>query len=358
MKKTLVVLLILAVAGGVFAQEITWSGSIATGLYIDMAEANDDPIITGDDDDAGTPVQARLHVAVADDAWGIELGIGANIDNLGEAFLYDAHGWILFADMIKVRAGLIDPGVWNTAGPEDWNFSSGGGVRLEIMPIEGLNIGAFLNFNGISDGRISDLPVQDFFKNTVIGFSYANEDIMGLYAALAFKLAADETAYQLIFGLGLSPMEALGVKIEVSAFNLGKFSDAGWLWFVEDISYKVMDNFKAGIELHEQIVSKDSNPSLGDDTDCEGSEFYLKAMPYAEFGVNENITVGGDIPLEFWKNSAGDFGFATLGLDLWVKYAIEGNASLKLGYGFVKGMKDYAGDKLDHSIRLLFNYSF
>ena len=379
MKKTLVVLLILAVAGGVFAQEVTWSGSIDTGAVIGIVKDQDDVFIKADDDDVGTGVKTRLNVAVTDDAWGLEMGIKADIGTDGAALtenawtndyyiglqFYNAHGWILFADMIKVRAGLIDPGVWTTQGPNDWNLSSAAGIRIEVMPIEGLNVGAFLNWGDGRDGRVIPMTIGNFFKETTLGFSYSNPDMMGLYAAIAFKLDGkddestmilpdgdDDKNAELIFGFGISPMEALTVKLEGHVYRLGEYSDAGFMWLVEDISYQVMEPLKVGLEAQQQIAGDDSVPISGDFI----NKTYLKFKLYGEYAVNETISAGLDIPMEMMKNSDDDLAFATFGMNLWGKYTV-GGASMKVGYGFTKKTEDF-GDSLSHYIRLLFSYSF
>ena len=369
MKKTLVVLLILAVAGGVFAQDISWSGGVQTGLKIDIQDASDDVMIWSDDDDTNEGVRARLNLEVADENWGVQLGFGANIsEGTGNsAFVYNAHGWMDFLNnMIRVRAGYIDPGVWTTKGPEDFNVSSGLGVRLEVMPIEGLSVGATLKFDNDMDmegsgiGGAATMTVQQFFQETALGFSFSMPDMMGLYIAAGLQLDSDyngnDKEMQMIFGLGISPMDALSINVEAQISNLGDYSKQGWMWLIEKVSYKVMDNFTVALRMDQKFQDKD----IGFANDF--FKTWLKFEPTAEYGITEQISVGAGIPLTIEAGKAGkeDMGFSSLVLDVWGKYAI-GGAFVKVGYGFTFTTEDFSttGESYaDHYIRLLFGYSF
>ena len=375
MKKTLIVLLILAVAGGVFAQEVTWSGEVLTGAMVKMGDGiiapngDETATIQADEDDVPTGVKARLNAAVTDDNWGLELGAAADIFTSGAdlskgVYFYNAHGWMSFVDMIKIRAGLIDPGVWTTKGPEDFNFSSGLGIRVEVTPIEGLNVGLLLNY-GRDKGNSAwagPMKVGDFLQETVFGASYSNPDMMNLYVSVAFALDSkhidDEAKSQaVIFGFGINPIEALSIKVEAKVEELGQYSDFGWMWFIEDVSFRVMDPLLVGIRFDEKLASEDSSLA---NLLAGNIDFYKTALgfkPYVEFTVEavEGLSVGAEIPV--WMKDNGDgLTLASFGATAWAKYAM-GGSWVKASYGFESTTKDF-GDALVHTIRLIFGYSF
>ena len=419
MKKTLVVLLILAVAGGAFAQEVTWSGEVVTGALIQLGDSYDDPVIAADDDDDGRAIRARLNADVDGGNWGVQLGIGADWqgipginedavdaifavakqvdpdytraelmdaigDNLrsaafmgtledfsffgfgGNLYLYNAHGWGTIADMATIRAGLIDPGVWTVGGWVDENISSGLGIRLEIHPMEGLSLGAFIPTPYGGD------VLEDSFKNGFgMGFSYAQEELFeisagfGLYISdpvFAFTgtaLPADilalisslgsmtgwtvlpgEEEMKVIAGFGFYGVENLSVYVGLAALNLLE---------ADDPTIKI--GLNAGYDVTEQL-----NAALeAGFTLCDGIQ-EIEFTPSVTFLATEEISLGASVTGVMKNDDSDDLGLSNFKGDLWAQYNI-GNSYIKAGYGFDFATKDF-DDATDHYIRLLFGYSF
>jgi len=167
MKKALIVLLILAMAGGLFAQ--SWSGGVTTGAKFEFGE--DGIPVTATDDDSGDAVHASLSFENSGDNWGITVGASAGVGGSGYFDFGDANGWVKFADMFKLTAGKGIGGAWGTGGNTDKDISgSDAGVRLEITPIDGLNFG--FRF-GYPNGGTSAGKVANFFQETGIGVKYS-----------------------------------------------------------------------------------------------------------------------------------------------------------------------------------------
>ena len=334
--QVLEVLLILAVAGGAFAQEVTWSGEVATGALIQLGDSYDDPVIAADDDDDGRAIRARLNANVDGGNWGLQLGIGADwkspsfdqdafdtvfdalfaaefaldptldkdefydklMDRAKEDFesldefsfggnltLYNAHGWGTIADMVTVRAGLIDPGVWTVGGWVDENISSGLGIRLEIHPMEGLSLGAFIPTP--YGGNVLEDSFKDGFG---MGFSYAQEGVFELSAGFGMYVSDDVFAYvgdditdpdelgrdnwdylpgeeemKVIVGFGFYGVENLSVYVGLAALNLLEADDptikiglnAGY-----DVSAQLNAALEAGFTLCDGIQEIEFTPSV------------------------------------------------------------------------------------------------
>jgi len=346
MKKALIILLTLALAGGLFAQDISFSGHVQTGMFIDILDADDDVHVRADDDDVGAPIVGRFNIEVDEGDWGAQIGTGADIGSTtGKGmFMYNAHGWLKFADMVTVRAGLIDPGVWTTGGEYDDNVSSGGGLRVEITPIDGLNLGAFFSY---PDGGDYAGKIGNFFGETAFGFEY-KADIFRVAAAM--KLFSEESTYptgkdtdmKLIFGASFTGIPALTLELSGGIEHLGDYSDSGVFTVYEEGKFAVTDALTVGLLLGEGLT--------GPDGFC-----FFKVKPYVEFAVNDAFSVGADVGVTLgeWTD---DMSLATIFADIWGKYKI-GGGWMQAGYGFENKTKDF-GDALDHYIKLVFGWDF
>jgi len=365
MKKALIVLLILAVAGGLFAQELTWNGAVGSGFVIDIIDGADDIGIKADDDDAGAPVKARIGLAYGTRDWGLKLGTGADVGSgTGTSWwVHNAYGWMnLVGGMLNIKAGLIDDGVWNTGNEVDENVSTGTGVRLEVMPIPGLNFGAKLGYptgTGYAAGKIAN-----FFGETAFGVSYASDLFkasasMKLYseesdpgtdgdsalgASKGKRTAIGETDFEANFCFGFNVV-GISIVLDGAIWGLGDYSNLGEFDVYEEFSFGVSNALKVGLLLGQALSGPDGF-------------VWFKAKPWVEFGVTDAVTVGGDVGITMAK--ADSLGLATIFGDLWAKYTI-GGGWMKAGYGFTNTTEDYSStgeSTLNHYIRATFGYSF
>jgi hypothetical protein len=159
MKKILIGILILAATGGIFAQDaqeegLKLTGDVKTGLrfvtdqYLEaedgkMKAQNDDPTMTLWHDDAGG-VRAQLHGLYSKDNYGVKFNLRWRKGDSAVEF-YQAYVWAdFFNKMLNLKAGNLDDSAWSSGGDEGFHFSTGYGVRFEIKPIEGLNLGFIL----------------------------------------------------------------------------------------------------------------------------------------------------------------------------------------------------------------------
>jgi hypothetical protein len=359
----------------VFAQELTWSGIVETGVRVQIPDEGTSYVdIHNDNDDVAS--RARVQATYDAETYGAKVGVGTDFAGYNasgtEAIVgvYNAYAWYNFLNnIINVKAGLIDDSVWNTMGPKDWNLSNGLGARLEVAPIEGLNVGVFLN---TGDGKFTPLTVGDFFKETGIGASYKS-DLFDV--ALAFKLDSEADAVlsalpseaqsaaftsipglaapdedintEMIFGFVFKGVPKLTAKAEAHAWNLGEFSDYGFLWFIEDASYQVLDPLNVGVELTERLWG---------DTDVR--KLFFQVKPYVSYQINEPVSVGLEVPVYF-QQDVTQFG---IGGKPWVKYAFSDSAYIKAFYNLVYDKPDLPAPldeaTTEHTIQVDFVLSF
>jgi len=135
MKKFLVVLMILAIAGGVFAQDITFGGQVEAGILFEKADNDADLTALPYNDDAEVGLRVDLNAAAE---WE-NVGAKFKIRNDDGAFAL-GYGFVwanVLNDIIKINAGLLDDAAWATEGDFDSNYDNVSGVRVEVKPIDG-----------------------------------------------------------------------------------------------------------------------------------------------------------------------------------------------------------------------------
>ena len=271
MKKALVILLILAVAGGVFAQDVSFSlgGEARVGTEINLIP--DDPTIglatdgdwgdsdyygkgsinlTADDFTVGFGYKAAGGGGVIDfsaeysgenyafkgsmDLTTGALGIGNIFSDLTPGSVW---GYWLFLDQALlvevVAAGGRDETHWNVSDlvvPNWDNFDDQGtaGIKFNYSGIENIDFGIAFAGAGLNMFDGSDF-VQDFFLESELGFKY-DDETLGIAANL--KLYGENSHPNdeaLGFGVGFYYQlnDQMKVQADVLADNLGAFSDYG-----------------------------------------------------------------------------------------------------------------------------------
>jgi hypothetical protein len=286
MKKFLVVLMILAVAGGVFAQDISFSGQVEAGILFEK-EGDDDLIVRPYNADAEVPLRADLNVAAEWENVGAKIKIRSDFNGfLGSPSVIDsnvpdedvtylapgdpgfkvpyAFVWAnVLNDIIKLSAGKLDDAAWATLGDFDTNYDNVNGTRVEIKPIEGLNVGFALD---IVDGR--GVTLEDFFLETVIGVKFAADPVT-VVAALKLDGEADggsDEEIKALFSVNITAVPKLTAIIDGEINHLN--GDMG-IDIHEKFGYQILDP----LEAHLTLVEKGN---LDTDIDPEGLEFQIK----------------------------------------------------------------------------------
>ncbi|MCL2231941.1 MAG: hypothetical protein FWB99_02575 [Treponema sp.] len=166
MKKVLIGLLVLAVAGGgVFAQEWQFNGEIRTGLGMFFFQDDDDPVVglVTDDPDEGMRADLRARVANADGTAGLDILFRADGGHAPEVRTPHAFGWLNFMDnMLTLQGGRID----DAAGFNSFDrmagtrMGEGTGLRLLVRPMDGLvlNLGVYGRADGWLGFENDDSP--------------------------------------------------------------------------------------------------------------------------------------------------------------------------------------------------------
>jgi hypothetical protein len=328
MKKLLVFLLILAVAGGLFAQEITFSGDVKTGVRI-QAESGDNAADPGLDlwhDDAAGP-QLSFYGTYNAGNYGLKLGI---VGDASASPLFDvdnAFVWFKPLDLLKISAGK---GFGDIPNVYDWATGGGPGVQFLVTPIEGLTIGLTLGTPGNNKGIVTGGTANGYARykpeyvlmETAFGVKYESS----LFKAhAAFKLDSEADTNDPLssdaFGLGAylsslpgSPSLSLSATkpekemfasaaVEVTAVPNLTIDAAGKIENLNDWA----DDGAARAEIHEKAAYQINDP------------FNVYLTVKEVLFSNENAFTGlhGEAGVGYKLNSTFKLNFA-LGADNWI----------------------------------------
>jgi len=151
MKKLLIALLALTVAGTAFAADpaLTFSGALKTGIQFTSSDADKDDetgidptdgFVTTYNDDAGKTTRLDLKGAYTDGDFGLKFRLRSNA--FEAPVVNYAYAWgNLFSNKVTFKAGDIDDDAWETEGDEGFDLADDQGLQIQIKPIEGLNFG-------------------------------------------------------------------------------------------------------------------------------------------------------------------------------------------------------------------------
>jgi len=338
MKKVLIVLLAFAVAGGLFAQDVSFSGQVRSGLRIDFGDNYDDAVIAANDDDGDNAVFAELVAEYDADDWGLKFGASAQKGTgAPELSVGDAFGWIYFADRLIKLSGGQQGGDWGSGGWVDSDVGGGISLKLAVFPFDGFNIGAYLGYpngSGYSAGKIAN-----FFQETALGFSF-DGGLFNISAGMElFSEESDDYAdldMKFVAGVGISAIDLLTLHISFGAFDL--LGDGDTL-------------MKAGLNIDVNGLPIGLGFVLPGIEIQDGLQL-LHLEANVDFGVTEVVTIGAGLGVDF----DGDFDLIKVNFDPWASFDV-GGPNFKLGYGFEMGGANYTDD-LNHYIKLVLGWSF
>jgi len=362
MKKALVVFLILAVAGGLFATP-TVSASLSTGIGIGF-------------DDTDAKAQVDFIRNRGESRWRVDLGLSTSGEKEGYG-TYGASGTVRFDlsgrfntdgftqtlndfrafwapnSMIRIEAGQGGSGGFGSMG--GWDASNdafgGNGVKIRINPIAGLSIGASLLSGGVKN--VEDMAYA-------FGVKYTVTDLLAIVANAKFDPSQAESAEKLNFAAGvdfgiLSALKTIGfTKLAVDArtangfggpkSNLGigeainfatgalslSFGARQLLWmgdaatdpkyipmrFQVGASYKATDIATVGAEVRylmgNTVAGNYRNASEMNDVDFKGEKLVgLGISPYVTFNVGPTIQLGYNLQKDM-SDGAGSGGAKTM----------------------------------------------
>jgi hypothetical protein len=288
MKKLSIMLFVFVVVGGLIAQELKWNGGVFMGLGL----KSDGSAPTISDEfwwwgDGPAKAGAQIEAAYAEENARLTLKLRGYFSNTNEYSIGVPMAKVefdLFNNLVGIRAGRLDEGLWNTDTNMWWQVTNGVGALVEFKPVEGVSIGGILKTNGPADGVKSP---TELFKRAAFGASYKKGDL--LYVSAAAQLADGDRdaggelnkAASATYALDIFAVTNLILNTEGRFSNIGGDGDIKFE-LAQDVGYNISPGtFKAvlrGIE------------TLGGGDDAE-----IALRPYAEWVINKSFTANLEV---------------------------------------------------------------
>jgi hypothetical protein len=296
MRKVLVVLLALAIAGGLFAQGFSLTGYFDGGIGLFIPDAGDPGLaLVTRDSDVGGGMRAQINAAYTNEAKnaGINLRIRANGDEFGKggnnlnAFFPYAYGWISpFEGKLTVKGGKVDDGTFGTGDAlVDDDLGERGGFLAIVKPVDllSLGFGAYANDPFAATG-MSGLDAAKYTAGAVINVP----DILKVTLQYANRGdAGDPEAERIWAAFNILAASKIGLKFVVAGKveQLQNFSDAGTIGIYETIGFTKVQNLSLNLNLWQILAKKDNDPLTADD------DFSLRVWFWASYALAEGKIV-------------------------------------------------------------------
>jgi hypothetical protein len=364
MKKALVVFLILAVAGGLFATP-TFSGNLQTGFGIWWDDTDAKTQINYTRDRGGGGVYSKLGVDASGEkegfgTYGASIGIKTSIgreQTEGGFTDWQVDGgrlWWAPNDLLRIDIGDGGPGGMNTPAACDTSLDvlGGQGLTLRVTPGFGLTLGASVGYGK----AVKDVDALSYS----FGVKYALADVLTAVANAKYANGESDSAKKLNFAAGvdlgaLSVLKTIGfskVAVDV-ATNNGLSSDTSYLTVGQAV------NFGIGA-----LTLNVSAKELIDMADVAARD-YLPIRVQGEVGytVNDVVKLGlegryvtgrvpnwnyqkaGDVGDASWGDGGKDL--AALGVSPYVQFSV--GPTVIVGYNLQKDIsKNATGRTLQH----------
>ena len=351
MKRILILFLVLAVAGGLFAQSLTWSGGVVGGLAMTLADGADDPAFgTGSGytlTNGNNRLRANGVYANADGTAGGRFRLQAQGDPTNWALSVPyAWGWMTFSDgFLKVLGGRITELEFNSVGSwlDNTYFTSAYGLQAYVYPSDTFRFGV--------GARASDSVLAG-----------KNFDIITPWVGLAADLDTFSMAAQLEAGkddinafisAAFSGIDDLDLDVEANFSALHNFSDEGEVDAALYVGYSGIDR----LSLYAAF-----NPTI---PMASGSDMILSFGAGLEYEATDLLTAILDVDFVLQGGEYDGFvgwdptyakGDSYLGIKPTLQFKAASSANFYLGYAL--GVNLGGGTKLNHAAFLDFVWSF
>jgi len=311
------VFLAAAAAGAVYAQDLTFSGELKTGFYMEQEQiGNQEPIALGgmtntDGDSGAGQGRLRMDFRFTYQNYGLRVRFQLEPRDANELGPYNPvwnFAYVygdLFNEQLKISVGLLGESPWGTSGPrlrvepesreyklynslsKDPYTASEGlfGIRFEYKPsfVPGLNVGFVLNQPDQTSIDVKKQSFGDVLGESVIGVAYEH-DFFAVRLGYRFDSVADtysspkvdegaRLVYHLeeralknvaegmklwlngeYFGIGSGLDDVNGKKTGVGEYSLTWLY---WLWDTDNFTA----SFDAGLGLYKEYNNAGLSPT-------------------------------------------------------------------------------------------------
>jgi len=227
MKKALVILLTLAVAGGLFAQTLTWSASMEGGFgMLNRGDADDMVFgaVAPQNWVNGTRLQLQVDGVCANGNMGFRARFRTNdVDPMNpNTFFHMGWGWVrLFDGLLEVRGGRLHDVVLATQDPifGTYLFNHHGAIAY-IRPTDTVTLG----FGGATGNAMNPgVTWEDSGLNLWAGIGLR---VPGA-AEIRAQLITNHNVTNALAGVQITAIDGIPIDVVVRANTLNEFGDEG-----------------------------------------------------------------------------------------------------------------------------------
>jgi len=349
MKKAFVFVLLLAVAGGLFSQQFSFSGLVNGGLGLFKSDGEDDPVyglIAKSQEGNGVRAQVNIIGTNADGNAGIDIrirAVGGGSNTFRDDFQFrHAYGWVSFSEnMFRVLGGRINGNDFNALDPitDGASLFDSYGLLAYINPTKEVKIGV----GGYTPQRLGEgLGIDEVSGYAGLGVNLP--DLLNFRAQLSGK--KDDA--RALASARISAVKNIPIEATARLTGLSEFGDAGTMSFYERIGFNAISNLSLNLAAAQSISQADNTDlffrgwfwltyGLGnivprlDVNYISGGKF----NPALGLGVNASYNDGYDKGAYTYDK---DHAFLTVSPS--VQFRAAANTLIELGYLFGKDMSD------------------
>jgi hypothetical protein len=300
MKKLIVLLLTIAMVGAVFAEEapapvLKWSGLLNTGFQYD--NSTDSLYLYGQN--AGKASRLRLNADYTNGDFGVHFRLQTDDATTTAFSIKHALVWgNLFNNMATFKVGLLNDSTWATPYNSFGSLDGKKGVQLQVKPIKGLNVGAFMPLMPLDTTKT--VPAGDVPKDMTFAGKYSISGIADVLAGLNLGVAPT-TKTEAYGSVNVTAIENLTAIVEA---DLTDISDIANTLSLDEYASYAMGNLAVGAYLEQDFGSTfgwtiapevsyaiDKAEVGGSFTIASGSVWSID--PYVTYTLNDKSTVKG-----------------------------------------------------------------
>ena len=297
--------LFVLLTGAVFAQGLTFSGNIQSGLLLTIPDQTDqyvDPLLRLHNQGVGG-TRLELNGAYTNEAGNVggNFRLRATVDanwNRGSLLPVDIFRiWFKPIDMFTIFAGMHDNNKFGTMGGVDANGGVGGGLGLmfELEPVNGVLVGLSIFPRTASQYALSEGSYR-------LGARYTLDDVLRVSANFAFNFVPsysegnfffqDHNTINAAVGFDIYALRVAGIQqvaVDVMANGLHDFVNLGVLNIGQRIRW-AMGDFDVGLRAIQYIPVRD---------DRGKSNFGADFLLWANYKIDGTISITPGLDVGF-----------------------------------------------------------
>jgi len=363
MKRILIFLLLLAVAGGLFAQQLTWTGRVDAGLGMTKIDGEDMGFGLWSNTLGDEAIRAQLQAVYKNEEG--TAGGTLRVRAYGDASNWSssafqipaAWGWMTFADgFLKVLGGRISDSEFSSV--DSWwggtLYGTAWGLQSYFYPADVFQFGIGAKTGKSPNGLSAGLTMDD-----MVGWVGVKTEL-DLFSASA-QVSAQKDNIGAFISAGFYGIDSLDLDAYARFYNVSNFSDEGELEASLYLGYSGIDKLYCYVNFNPSIpMASDEDAIL---PFAAGVEYEVSDLLTASLDV-DYVFQGSDYNGYFAWDGTYNKDHSYVGFKPTLKFSASPRANVSLGYYLAKDLSkiepETIGKKggMNHAAFIDFSWSF